>query len=147
MSTGASSSVPGSSPMSPTAESLSLGQLISELTTRLTALEKLGLLSAYGLSLMSSLVPKVTPTPSTVGSAGSPWREREKDAFGMFTCPPDSGWRELQKDWRKSLPEGTITCQNPGPTSLQATPAPMTPGSTANRQAYDPSNTINGFNR
>ena len=122
MSTEASLSAPGSSPMSPTAESLSLGQLISALTTRLTELEKLGLLSGYGKRLMSSLVEKVIPTPFTDGPV------LNQGPFGMSMSHPDSGWRGLQEDCRKSLPEGTITCQSRGQTSLAGTPAHMTLG-------------------
>lgn len=123
--------------MKATLGSCELGQLIAELTTRLTGLEKLGLLSGSGKSL-KSLLTQVTDTPSTDGSA------LNQEDSGTFTYPRHSGYLGSVRDLWPLWPERHITCQSHGPTSLGATPAPMTRGSLLGiTDAGHPANGVN----
>lgn len=116
-----SSSALGLNLMKATLGSCELGQLTSELASRLTAMEKLGLLSDTGKSLMS-LLQRMTATPFTAGSAV------KKEDSGTFTFRLGSDWQVSPRDWLSGAQGPNITCQSPGHSSPVATNVSMTHG-------------------
>lgn len=88
-------------------QSVSLEDLFSELTRRLTGLEKLGLLSEIGKSL--KLFVPVTDTPSTAGPVGNVVLPKESQASSTTsTSLRLSEAMESLPDWR-SLPQRQLT--------------------------------------
>lgn len=118
--TALSSSALGLSLTKATLGSCELDQLISELVSRLTGLEKLGLLSDTGKSLM--LLLQRMATPSTDGSAESLVNS------GTFTYLPRSEWLDAERDWWGATQVPTTQSASHGHTSLPGTRVGTTRG-------------------
>ncbi len=110
MSTEVTSSAPGSGAMKTQPVSLSsasVTELLSSLAMKLTELEKLGLLSATGKSLLL-LCPQMTPTQSMPGVV------EKKEGSGMSTYHPVYGPQELQQASQQQWQDCSMTFTSPG---------------------------------